>query len=92
MLLPGVADLDTLRYFSDLLGEQHVRVGDGDRSRQPTQLRPLAAPEQLRRLDDGQALLVYGRLAPTKLTLRLHYRDRRLKRLANPDLDGGEPR
>src|SRR5579871_4669592 len=71
MLLPGVADLDTLRYFSSLIGE-HVAneetrtTGPGyqTRSQNPVR-RPLAAPEQLRQLPDGHALLLYGRLPPT---------------------------
>jgi type IV secretion system protein VirD4 len=85
MLLPGVADLDTLRYFSDLLGHQHPRTKDhpGD-IKPPRERRPLAAPEQLRQLRAGHALLIYGRLAPTRIRLRAYYQDRRLKKLANP--------
>ena len=84
MLLPGVADLETLRYFSDLCGDQDIR--EPDRSGRPTsqQRRPLASPEQLRQLKANHALLIYGRLAPTKLRLRVHYHDRRLKALAHP--------
>jgi len=67
LLLPGVADLETLRYFSELLGEQHLR--DPDRRsgelKAPRARRALGAPEQLRQLPAGHALLVYGRLAPT---------------------------
>jgi len=87
MLLPGVADLETLRYFSDLLGEQHLRDPDS-RSRElkgPRERRALAAPEQLRQLPAGHALLVYGRLAPTKIRLRAYFQDRRLKKLAHPE-------
>jgi type IV secretion system protein VirD4 len=90
MLLPGVADLDTLRYFSELLGDQHVRERDAGRHdpRPPRQRRALAAPEALRQLRAGHALLIYGRLAPTRIRLRTHFRDRHLKKLADPD---GEP-
>jgi type IV secretion system protein VirD4 len=84
MLLPGVGDLETLRYFSDLLGEQHIRQRPGGTQDRRPERRPLAAPEQLRQLCDGEALLIYGRLAPTKLRLRLHYRDRQLRKLARP--------
>jgi len=87
MLLPGVADLETLRYFSELLGEQHLR--DPDRSsaevKAPRERRSLAAPEQLRQLRSGHALLVYGRLAPTKIRLRAYFQDRHLKKLAEPE-------
>jgi type IV secretion system protein VirD4 len=85
MLLPGVADLDTLRYFSDLLGEQHTKDDDRDPAiRLPRQRRPLAAPDQLRQLPEGHALLIYGRLGPTEIRLRAYFDDRRLIQLANP--------
>jgi type IV secretion system protein VirD4 len=83
MLLPGVADLETLRYFSDLLGEQRVDRQQQTGRQSLPERHPLAAPERLRRLEDGRALLIYGRLAPTRLRLRAYYRDRRLQALAN---------
>jgi type IV secretion system protein VirD4 len=85
MLLPGVADLETLRYFSDLLGQEteHARGADGER--RPRERRPLAAPQQLRQLNDGEALLVYGRLPPSKLQLRMYFADRTLRALASAE-------
>jgi type IV secretion system protein VirD4 len=88
MLLPGVADLETLRYFASLVGEEeawdHTRTsGTGGASRSTARRRrPLIAPEALRQLPDGHALLLYGRLAPTRVKLRLWFADRRLRRLA----------
>jgi len=88
MLLPGVADLDTLRYFAALTGDEEARdrthtTGAGGTSRSTSRRRrPLIAPEALRQLPDRHALLVYGRLAPTRLRLRLWFEDRRLRRLA----------
>ncbi|MBV9310152.1 MAG: type IV secretory system conjugative DNA transfer family protein, partial [Solirubrobacterales bacterium] len=88
MLLPGVADLETLRYFSGLLGEEETQdftrtTGAGGTSRSTGhRRRPLLAPEALRQLPDGQALLLYGRLAPTRIQLRPWFADRRLRRLA----------
>jgi type IV secretion system protein VirD4 len=88
MLLPGVADLDTLRYFSSLAGEEEIRdttrtTGAGGSNRTTgRRRRPLIAPEQLRQLPQGQALLLYGRIPPVRLTLRMWFADRRLKRLA----------
>jgi type IV secretory pathway TraG/TraD family ATPase VirD4 len=92
MLLPGVADLETLRYFSGLAGEEEARditrtTGVGGRSRSVARRRrPLAAPEALRQLPDGEALLLYGRIAPVRVRLRLWFKDRRLRKLA---ADGG---
>ncbi len=91
VLLPGVADLDTLRYFSGLAGDEEARelsrttgagAGGGTRT-SSLRRRPLIAPEGLRQLPDGHALLLYGRLAPAQIQLRLWFRDRRLRRLAS---------
>jgi type IV secretion system protein VirD4 len=88
MLLPGVADLDTLRYFAGLVGEEEASevtrtTGAGGTSRsRARRRRPLVAAEALRQLPEGHALLVYGRLAPTRLRLRLWFTDRRLRRIA----------
>jgi type IV secretion system protein VirD4 len=89
MLLPGVADLETLRYFAGLTGEEEVRdrthtTGAGGTTRSTSRRRrPLIAPEALRQLPDHHALLLYGRLPPAQLHLRLWFDDRRLRRLAN---------
>jgi type IV secretion system protein VirD4 len=90
MLLPGVADLDTLRYFSDLAGEEETREttrttgagsGGGTRTR-AVRRRPLIAPEALRQLPERHALLLYGRTPPAEIRLRMWFADRRLRRLA----------
>ncbi|MGA2925023.1 MAG: type IV secretory system conjugative DNA transfer family protein [Solirubrobacteraceae bacterium] len=88
MLLPGVADLETLRYFAGLVGEEEAldrtrTTGSGGTSRSTaTRRRPLVAPEALRQMPAGDALLLYGRIPPTELTLRMWFEDRRLRRLA----------
>jgi type IV secretion system protein VirD4 len=88
MLLPGVADLETLRYFSGLVGDQERReltrtVGRGGATRATSRRRtPLISPEALRQLPEGHALLLYGRLAPARVRLRTWFADRRLRKLA----------
>jgi type IV secretory pathway TraG/TraD family ATPase VirD4 len=88
MLLPGVADLETLRYFGGLIGEEEApdltrTTGAGGTTRSTARRRrPLLGPEALRQLPDGHALLLYGRLAPARLRLRLWFEDRHLRRLA----------
>jgi type IV secretion system protein VirD4 len=87
MLLPGVADLETLRYFASLIGEEEAReltrtTGAGGSSRSvSSRRRPLSAPEALRQLPERHALLLYGRLAPARLRLRMWFEDRRLRKL-----------
>jgi type IV secretion system protein VirD4 len=94
MLLPGVADLDTLRYFAGLIGEEEARdrthtIGSGGTTRSTARRRrPLIAAEALRQLPDGHALLLYGRLAPTRLRLRRWFEDRRLRKLARGTREG----
>ena len=89
MLLPGVADLDTLRYFSGLTGEQTTTelthtTGKGGRSRSTAHRRaPLISPEALRQLPPGQALLIYGRVAPVRVRLRMWFRDRALRKIGS---------
>jgi type IV secretion system protein VirD4 len=88
MLLPGVADLETLRYFSGLTGEEEARdrthtTGAGGTTRSTSRRRrPLIAPEALRQLPDRHGLLLYGRIPPAQLRLRLWFEDRQLRRLA----------
>ena len=88
ILLPGVADLDTLRYFAGLVGDEELRettrtTGSGGTSRSTgRRRRPLVAAEALRQLPERHALLIYGRLAPARVRLRLWFEDRRLRRLA----------
>jgi type IV secretion system protein VirD4 len=90
MLLPGVADLETLRYFAGLVGEEETRettrtIGAGGGSRTTgLRRRPLVAPEALRQLRQGQALLLYGRIPPAVVRLRMWFSDRHLRRLAAP--------
>ncbi len=97
MLLPGVADLDTLRYFAGLIGEEEARdltrtTGAGGATRSTARRRrPLIAAEALRQLPDRHALLLYGRLAPTQLRLRMWFEDRRLRRLAGGAMSRLEP-
>ncbi|HET9718926.1 MAG TPA: type IV secretory system conjugative DNA transfer family protein [Solirubrobacteraceae bacterium] len=88
MLLPGVADLETLRYFAGLVGEEEMlevtrTIGSGGPTRSTSRRRrPLIAPEALRQLPDGSALLLYGRLAPVQIRLRRWFAERSLRRLA----------
>jgi type IV secretion system protein VirD4 len=88
MLLPGVADLETLRYFAGLVGEEEARdlthtTGAGGTTRSTARRRrPLIAAEALRQLPDRHALLLYGRLPPVQLKLRTWFDDPRLRRLA----------
>lgn len=88
MLLPGVGDLETLRYWSDLMGQTRTQTHgvttgfDGKRSRSSSEHNDHLAPlHQLQQLPDHQAVLLYENLAPTKVRLIPWYVDRRYRHL-----------
>jgi type IV secretory pathway TraG/TraD family ATPase VirD4 len=80
MLLPGVADVDTLKYFSELVGDEEVNNRKDPDA--PARRRPLAPPDQLRQIKPGHGLLVYGSLKPALVRLRMYFDDRKLKHAA----------
>ena len=98
MLLPGVADLETLRYFSGLVGEEEVReltrtTGAGGTTRSTgRRRRPMLAAEALRQLRAGEALLLYGRIAPVLVRLRMWFSDRRLRAMGGSTMSWSETR
>ena len=77
LLLSGVADMETLRYFSELVGEEEVK--DRSDPGAPIRRRPLAPADQLRQIKPEHGLLIYGSLRPAILRLRLYFNDRKLK-------------
>ncbi|WP_310962471.1 type IV secretory system conjugative DNA transfer family protein [Nocardioides terrisoli] len=88
MLLPGVADLDTLRYWSDLMGQTRTHShgtttgGDGRRSRSRNEHTDHLAPlHLLQQLPDGQAVLLYQNLPPARVRLLPWYAERRFRHL-----------
>jgi len=80
VFLSGISDASTLDYASHLIGDEELALpattsgGPGGRSttRQPV-TRRLAPPDALRRIDPGSGVLVYGGLAPARITLRPWY-------------------
>jgi type IV secretion system protein VirD4 len=93
ILLPGVGDVDTLRYFSDLLGQTRVSLGssqtgpDGRRSRSSSEQRESLAPlHVLQQLPDGEAVVLYQNLPPARVRLRRWFADKDLRRLATGEV------
>ena len=92
LLLPGVGDVETLRYFSELLGQTKVSVGsrqtsrDGGRSHTEVDHRESLAPlHLLQQMPAWEALLLYENLPPSRVKLRRWFTDRDLRRLAHCD-------
>lgn len=93
LALSGVSDLTTLDLVSGLAGEQAVReesvtadLRDGRRTRsRSVAFRRLAPPDEIRRIDPGTGILIYGHLPPARVRLRPWFTDRRLRaRAATP--------
>jgi hypothetical protein len=100
MLLPGVADLDTLRYWTDLIGRTRThthgqtRSADGHKSRSRTEHTDDLAPlHTLQQLPDGHGLLLYQNLPPTRVRLLPWYTNPRYRHLRahapGPDHENG---
>lgn len=89
MLLPGVGDLDTLRYWSDLIGQTRTETTgtttgyDGKRSRSRNEHSDHLAPlHKLQQLSAGQAVLLYENLPPARIKLLPWYADPRFRHLS----------
>ncbi|GAA1937435.1 hypothetical protein GCM10009716_49390 [Streptomyces sodiiphilus] len=94
MLLPGCGDLETLRYFSGLVGRTEIERSSrstgtgGQRSTQYSIAEKDLAPiHELQQLPDFTAIAQYSNLAPIRVRMRLTFRDRDVKRY----LDVPEP-
>jgi type IV secretion system protein VirD4 len=96
ILLPGQGDLETLRYFSALLGQTRVRrasITRGERGQHSTSVadhaEELAPLHSLRELPAHLAVCQYQNLPATRVRLRFCHRDKHLRRLlastAGPD-------
>jgi type IV secretion system protein VirD4 len=86
----GLADERALDWVGRLLGEQSVRQRSttaGETGRHSTTFsdayRPLAPANVVREARSGTALLVYGNLPPSWISLRPWFADERLRRLAD---------
>jgi type IV secretion system protein VirD4 len=86
VFLSGISDPDTLEHASTLVGEaevaHHTTTVDGGGSRSTTDAsvaRRLLAPDALRRLPPGHAVVVSGNLPPVQVALRPWQDDRELR-------------
>ncbi|MGH3049940.1 MAG: type IV secretory system conjugative DNA transfer family protein, partial [Gaiellaceae bacterium] len=87
VILSGIADPQTLDYVARLLGDEQVPFTSQTSSRQgrstteSVSYRHLAPANVLREMQPGHGVLVYGHLAPARITLRPWFKDRRLRQL-----------
>jgi type IV secretion system protein VirD4 len=82
LLFPGISDTTTLSQMSELIGQTEELVEgesvDPDGRRGLTRNwreQRLAPADRLRRLGEGEAVLLYGNLAPVRVGLRPYYAD-----------------
>ncbi|MGE3795259.1 MAG: type IV secretory system conjugative DNA transfer family protein [Dehalococcoidia bacterium] len=91
LFLSGISDARTLDYLGRALGDEEVGYesrtsgerGGATRTR-GTRTRRLAPADAVRGIPPGEAILVYGHLAPARLALRPWYREPSLRRAAAP--------
>ena len=89
VILSGISDPQTLEYVGRLLGDEQVPLtsstsgAHGQSRTESVSFRHLAPANVLREMRPGHGVLVYGHLAPTRITLRPWYKDRGLRRLAH---------
>lgn len=87
VILSGISDPLTLDYVARLLGDEQVPFMSQTSSRQgrstteSVSYRHLAPANVLREMRPGHGVLVYGHLAPARITLRPWFKDRRLRQL-----------
>ncbi|MET9933810.1 MULTISPECIES: type IV secretory system conjugative DNA transfer family protein [unclassified Streptomyces] len=87
MLLPGLADDDTIRYFNYLLGKEHAErtsrsSGGSGRASTSTSVveTDLVPVHELREIPQFTAIAVYFNKPPLRVRMRLTYRDLDLKK------------
>jgi type IV secretion system protein VirD4 len=89
VILSGIADAQTLDYVSRLLGDEETLQTSstsgvqGSRSTtESVSYRKIAPANVLREMRPGDGLLVYGHLAPARITLRPWFKNRKLQKVA----------
>lgn len=91
LVLAGVTDPETIRYFTDITGETsdaavsvaHAAEGGGAQTKTvSSQRRNLLTPAVIREQRTGEGILVYGHLRPMRIKLRMYFKDRALKAMA----------
>lgn len=95
LVLPGVSDPETIRYFSDVAGEaaeEEFHSSDPTKSKGSTHgRRSILNAAVIREQRFGRGILVYGHLPPARVRLRLYFKDKELKRLASGKEPSGSP-
>ena len=84
MVLSGTSN-ETAKFLSELCGtetietqSQSIRSGSGDSKNVSTASRKLLNPDEVRRLNSDEALLVYGNKQPIKLNIKPCYKNKEL--------------
>jgi type IV secretion system protein VirD4 len=95
LILPGMSDPETLQYFAQVTGqtvEDNISYSGqkqgSERKKGPQSVsisegrRELLDAATIRQQEVGDAILVYGQLPPARIKLRLYFKDKQMKALA----------
>ena len=98
VFLSGLADVGALELGSKLIGDQAVTetnysTDPGGRvaASQATSYRPLVPVEELRRLQPGEGIVIYGHLRPARIQVRPHFSRPRAALAPTPGTPGHPP-
>jgi type IV secretory pathway TraG/TraD family ATPase VirD4 len=87
VFLSGLADVGALELGSRLIGDQAVTETNYSTdptgrvaAAQATNYRPLVPVEELRRLQPGEGIVIYGHLRPARIQVRPHFSGREQRR------------
>lgn len=81
IMMGGVQNLETLSLFSKLMGEETiVKTSTTGTSNEDKMARPLMTSDELRRLNEGESVLLVANKPPIKLQMKAFFELNKLKR------------
>jgi type IV secretion system protein VirD4 len=76
IILPGLSDIPTLNYISDLCGFKEVKITN-EKGNTSTMTKKLFTPEEVRCIDDENELLIIGNKYPIVDQQNTYYKNKK---------------
>ena len=81
IILPGLSDIDTLKYASELCGEEEIDITENNKSHKGKKL--LFTPDEIRRLEDKKELIISNNKRPIVADQNIYYEQAKYKECLN---------